>query len=140
MAHVSFSSNYFQGKALLSFHLLFVCLTHHYHLYACISYQISCCVVLGFYVPSIAKVIRRRDLGLKSHSKDWKSPESNPHPWYTRRMDLPLRHGDVSFISTYGPFSISCLQCHCSEETRTALVDTALTICTYFILLVTMRK
>ena len=27
-------------------------------------------VVLGFNVPSTAKVIRRRDLGLKSHPKD----------------------------------------------------------------------
>ena len=28
-------------------------------------------VVLGFYGPPTAKVIRRRDLGLKSHSKDF---------------------------------------------------------------------
>ena len=34
-------------------------------------------VVLGFYVPPKAKVIRRRDLGLKSHPKDWRSPGSN---------------------------------------------------------------
>ena len=27
-------------------------------------------VALGFYVPPTAKVIRRRDLGLKSHRKD----------------------------------------------------------------------
>ena len=33
-------------------------------------------VVLGFYVPPTAKVIRRRDLGLKSHPKDWRSPGS----------------------------------------------------------------
>ena len=33
--------------------------------------------VLGFYVPPTAKVIRRRDLGLKSHPKDWRSPGSN---------------------------------------------------------------
>ena len=31
-------------------------------------------VVLGFYVSPAAKVIRRRDLGLKSHPKDWRSP------------------------------------------------------------------
>ena len=31
-------------------------------------------VVLGFYVPPTAKVIWRRDLGLKSHPKDWRSP------------------------------------------------------------------
>ena len=29
-------------------------------------------VVLGFYVSPTAKVIRRRDLGLKSHPKDWR--------------------------------------------------------------------
>ena len=31
-------------------------------------------VVLGFYVSPAAKVILRRDLGLKSHPKDWRSP------------------------------------------------------------------
>ena len=36
--------------------------------------------VLGFYVPPTAKVIRRRDLGLKSHPKDWRSPGSNSRP------------------------------------------------------------
>ena len=33
-------------------------------------------VVLGFYNPPTAKVIRRRDLGLKSHPKDLRSPGS----------------------------------------------------------------
>ena len=33
--------------------------------------------VLAFYVPSLAKVIRRRNLGLMSHPKDWRSPGSN---------------------------------------------------------------
>ena len=37
-------------------------------------------VVLGFYVPPTAKVIRRRDLGLKSHPKDQRSPGSNSGP------------------------------------------------------------
>ena len=37
-------------------------------------------VVLGFYVSPKAKVIRRRDLGLKSHPKDWRSPVSNSRP------------------------------------------------------------
>ena len=36
--------------------------------------------MLGFYVPPTAKVIRRRDLGLKSHPKDWRSPGSNSGP------------------------------------------------------------
>ena len=35
-------------------------------------------VVLRFCVSPTAKVIRRRDLGLKSHPKDWGSPGSNP--------------------------------------------------------------
>ena len=34
-------------------------------------------VVLGFYVQPTAKVIRRRDLGLKSHPKDWRSPQKS---------------------------------------------------------------
>ena len=33
--------------------------------------------MLRFYVPPTAKVIRRRDLGRKSHLKDWRSPGSN---------------------------------------------------------------
>ena len=37
-------------------------------------------VVFGFYVPLTAKVIRRRDLGLKSHPKDWRSPGMNSRP------------------------------------------------------------
>ena len=37
-------------------------------------------VVLGFYVLPTAKVIRRRDLGFKSHPKDWRSLGSNPRP------------------------------------------------------------
>ena len=40
-------------------------------------YYCDVVVVLGFYVPPTAKVIRRRDLGLKSHPKDWRSPGSN---------------------------------------------------------------
>ena len=32
--------------------------------------QIVVVVVIGFYVPPTAKVIRRRDLRLKSHQKD----------------------------------------------------------------------
>ena len=31
-------------------------------------------VVLGFYFPPTANVIRRRDLDIKSHPKDWRSP------------------------------------------------------------------
>ena len=38
-------------------------------------------VVLGFYVSPTAKVIRRRDLGLKSHPKDSTS-------WYKMCMHI----------------------------------------------------
>ena len=42
----------------------------------CVLHGVVVVVVLGFYVPPTAKVIRRRDLGLKSHPKDWRSPGS----------------------------------------------------------------
>ena len=48
-------------------------------------------VVLGFYVPPTAKVIRRRDLGLKSHSKDWRSPGSNSGPLVYKAGSLTAR-------------------------------------------------
>ena len=35
------------------------------------GYTISSPMILGFYVSPTAKIIRRRDLGLKSHPKDW---------------------------------------------------------------------
>ena len=47
-------------------------------------------VVLGFYVPSTAKVIRR-DLGLKSHPKDWRSPGSNSGPLVYKAGSLTAR-------------------------------------------------
>ena len=37
-------------------------------------------VVLGFYISPTVKVIRRRDLGLKSHPKDKRSPGLNQRP------------------------------------------------------------
>ena len=37
-------------------------------------------VVLEFYLPQTSKVIRRRDLGLKSHPKDWRRLGSNSRP------------------------------------------------------------
>ena len=45
-------------------------------------------VVLGFYVPPTAKVVRRRDLGLKSHRKDWRSPGSNSRPLVYKASSL----------------------------------------------------
>ena len=48
-------------------------------------------VVLGFHVPPTAKVIRRRDLGLKSHPKDWRSPGSNSGPLVYKAGSLTAR-------------------------------------------------
>ena len=48
-------------------------------------------VVLGFYVPPTAKVIWRRDLGLKSHPKDWGSPGSNSGPLVYKAGSLTAR-------------------------------------------------
>ena len=48
-------------------------------------------VVLGFYVPPTAKVIQRRDLGLKSHLKDWRSPGSNSQPLVYKADSLTAR-------------------------------------------------
>ena len=48
-------------------------------------------VVLGFYVPPTPKVIRRRDLGLKSHPKDWRSPGSNSRPLVYKAGNLTSR-------------------------------------------------
>ena len=48
-------------------------------------------VVLGFYVPPTAKVIRRRDFSLKSHPKDWRSPGSNSRPLVYKAGSLTAR-------------------------------------------------
>ena len=45
-------------------------------------------VALGFYVPPTAKVIRRRNLGLKSHPKDWRSPGSKSRPLVYKASSL----------------------------------------------------
>ena len=47
--------------------------------------------MLGFYVPPTAKVIRRRNLGLKSHPKDWRSPGSNSGPLVYKAGSLTAR-------------------------------------------------
>ena len=44
--------------------------------------------MLGVYVPPTAKVIRRRDLRLKSHPKDWRSPGSNSRPLVYKASSL----------------------------------------------------
>ena len=55
-------------------------------------------VVLGFYVPPTAKVIRRRDLGLKSHPKDWRSPGSNSGPLVYKAGSLTARPRRVLYL------------------------------------------
>ena len=47
-------------------------------------------VVLGFYVPRTAKVIRRRDLDLKSHPKDLRSPGLNSQPLGYKESSLTI--------------------------------------------------
>ena len=39
-----------------------------------------CVCEFEFYVPPTAKVIPRRDIGLKTHPKVWRNPESNSRP------------------------------------------------------------
>ena len=56
-------------------------------------------VVLGFYVPPTAKVIRRRDLGLKSHPKDWRSPGSNSRPLVYKAGSLTARPQRLLYCS-----------------------------------------
>ena len=70
----------FGVRVFVMFHLMYV----HYTL-------VRIVVVLGFYVPPTAKVIRRRDLGLKSHPKDWRSPGSNSGPLVYKAGSLTAR-------------------------------------------------
>ena len=59
-------------------------------------------VALGFYVPPTTKVIWRRDLGLKSHPKDWRSAGSNSQPLVYKASSLsttPLRLLDLKVLS-----------------------------------------
>ena len=73
-----------------------------YRAFFCIIIMVCACVVhsanykqivvvLGFYVPPTAKVIWRRDLGLKSHPKDWRSPGSNSGPLVYKAGSLTAR-------------------------------------------------
>ena len=57
----------------------------------CVLKLYSTVVVLGFNVPPTAKVIRRRDLGLKSHPKDWRSPGLNSRPLVYKAGSLTAR-------------------------------------------------
>ena len=52
--------------------------------------------MLGFYVSPTAYFIRRRDLGLKSHPKDWRSPGSDSRPIRTRN-NLSKLKGAVTY-------------------------------------------
>ena len=57
-------------------------------------------VVLGFYVPPTAKVILRRDLGLKYHPKDWRSPGSNSRTQVYKAMNLTTTPRRLLFLKT----------------------------------------
>ena len=75
-------------------------------------------VVLGFYVPPTAKVIRRRDLGLKSHPKNWRSPGSNSQPLVykaggltttPRRLLMYFLHDHILMLGlTFGYLKLVC--------------------------------
>ena len=60
----------------------------HLHVTSKMPMMIVVVIVLWFYVPSTAKVIQRRDLGLKSHPKDWRSPGSNSGPLVYKASSL----------------------------------------------------
>ena len=51
-----------------------------------ISITVVIVVVLGFYVSPTSKVIRRRDLALKSHPKDWGARDRTHDPWIRRQV------------------------------------------------------
>ena len=55
-------------------------------------------VMLWFLVPPTAKVIRRRDLGLKSHPKDWRSPGSNSRPLVYKASSLTTTPRRLLFV------------------------------------------
>ena len=60
------------------------------------NYLCYCNVMLGFYVPPTTKVMRRRDLGLKSHPKDRKSPGSNSRPQVYKASDYTTEASDYT--------------------------------------------
>ena len=66
-------------------------------------------VVLGFYVPPTAKVIRRRDLGLKSHPKDWRSPGSNSRRLVYKAGSLTARPQRLppAFVSIFNHLTLT---------------------------------
>ena len=62
------------------------------NLYVFLVVVVVVVVVLRFYVPPTAKVIRRRDIGLKSHPKDRRSPGSNLGPLVYKECSLTARY------------------------------------------------
>ena len=64
----------------LDIFLLIIVYTYDHDYTNWISITVVIVVVLGFYVSPTSKVIRRRDLALKSHPKDWGSSGSNSGP------------------------------------------------------------
>ena len=68
--------------------------------------------MLEFYVSPTAKVIRRRNLGLKSHPKDWRSPGSNSRPL------------SVSCFSLFNDIYCCILGVYLTFETSKSIVKT----------------
>ena len=58
--------------------------------------------MLWFYVPPTAKVIWRRDLDLKSHPKDWSSPDRTHDPWFTMRAASFNESGYIDNACVHG--------------------------------------
>ena len=77
--------------------------------------------MLGFYVPPTAKVIRRRDLGLKSHPKDWRSPGSNSRP-------LVYKAGGLTTTPWRLLVSLTKLLLHFILEKRYVLIELPLVL------------
>ena len=60
-------------------------------------------VVLGFYVPPTTKVIQRRDLGLKSHPKDFIRGDKFFRTFSRRKIrtnDLTSKHQLLHFMTS----------------------------------------
>ena len=64
-------------------------------------------MVLGFYVSPTAMVKRRRDLGLKSHPKDGRSPGSNSRPLDKKASSLTTTQRRLLYLYINGSGSIT---------------------------------
>ena len=53
-------------------------------------------VVVVSYISPTTEVLRRRDLGSNSNTKDWKSPSSNSRTLVYKASSLTAAHGGLS--------------------------------------------